>query len=129
LASSSRPTLALITLRSVIVMAVSPMNRPERCASPMATRPGLCPHQTHGDNDPARLLGHSSVRHIAFQRKNHAGSLFRDRYSGIVIPLFRWIVIRARTGGTVRWCHCTRNRPKNCLSRPRVPPIPPAAPG
>jgi hypothetical protein len=27
-------------------------------------------------NDPAWFWGHSSVRHIALQRKNHAGSLF-----------------------------------------------------
>ena len=39
-----------------------------------------------GDNDPAWLLGHSSVRHIALQRKNHAGALFRG-------SLFSWIVI------------------------------------
>jgi len=34
----------LITVRSVAVMTVS-MNRPGRCASPMAPRPGLAAHQ------------------------------------------------------------------------------------
>lgn len=33
-------------VRFQAALTVSPVNRPGRCASPMAPRPGLCPHQT-----------------------------------------------------------------------------------
>jgi hypothetical protein len=45
LASSSRPTFALITLRSVIVMTVSPVAPAGALRSALAPRPGLLPHR------------------------------------------------------------------------------------
>jgi hypothetical protein len=47
LASSNRPTFALITFRSVIVMTVTPVAPAGALRSALAPRPGLLSHRFH----------------------------------------------------------------------------------